>query len=95
MRILIALAAALMVTGTTTAQAAAPAVLAAPNINVRIIHRLPGLVRIASVGEIRWPSGRGCAAALDLPQQWCRRPVSSRAQPVRIDVGRRLPGYAG
>jgi aminopeptidase S len=34
MRILIALAAALMVTGTTTAQAAAPAVLAAPNINV-------------------------------------------------------------
>ncbi|MGW4209885.1 M28 family metallopeptidase [Lentzea sp. NPDC004789] len=34
MRILIALTAALMVTGTTTAQAAAPAVLAAPNINV-------------------------------------------------------------
>lgn len=34
MRILIALAAALMVTGTTAAQAAAPAVLAAPNINV-------------------------------------------------------------
>lgn len=34
MRILIALAAALMVTGATTAQAAAPAALAAPNINV-------------------------------------------------------------
>ncbi|MDT7790340.1 MAG: aminopeptidase [Pseudonocardiales bacterium] len=34
MRILIALAAALMVTGTTAAQAAAPAVAAAPNINV-------------------------------------------------------------
>ncbi|MCP2251005.1 M28 family metallopeptidase [Lentzea aerocolonigenes] len=34
MRILIALAAALMVTGTTAAQAAAPAALAAPNINV-------------------------------------------------------------
>ncbi|MFS8103037.1 M28 family metallopeptidase [Lentzea alba] len=34
MRILIALAAALMVAGTTTAQAAAPTALAAPNINV-------------------------------------------------------------
>jgi aminopeptidase S len=34
MRILIALAAALMVTGTTAAQAAAPAVLAAPDIDV-------------------------------------------------------------
>ena len=34
MRILIVLAAALMVTGATTAQAAAPAVMAAPNINV-------------------------------------------------------------
>ncbi|MFJ5988548.1 M28 family metallopeptidase [Lentzea sp. NPDC092896] len=34
MRILIALAAALMVTGTTAAQAAAPAALAAPNISV-------------------------------------------------------------
>ncbi|MCR3748530.1 M28 family metallopeptidase [Lentzea californiensis] len=34
MRILIALAAALMVTGATTAQASAPAALAAPNINV-------------------------------------------------------------
>lgn len=34
MRILIALAAALMVTGTTAAQAAAAAALAAPNINV-------------------------------------------------------------
>ncbi|WP_439660863.1 M28 family metallopeptidase [Lentzea sp. HUAS TT2] len=34
MRILIALAAALMVTGATTAQAAAPAALAAPNISV-------------------------------------------------------------
>ncbi|MFI6101613.1 M28 family metallopeptidase [Lentzea sp. NPDC051213] len=34
MRILIALAAALMVTGTTAAQAAAPAVMAAPNISV-------------------------------------------------------------
>jgi aminopeptidase S len=34
MRILIALAAALMVTGTTAAQASAPAALAAPNINV-------------------------------------------------------------
>ncbi len=34
MRILIALAAALMVAGTTSAQAAAPAVLAAPDINV-------------------------------------------------------------
>ncbi|ANZ38512.1 peptidase M28 [Lentzea guizhouensis] len=34
MRILIALAAALMVAGTTTAQASAPAVLAAPNISV-------------------------------------------------------------
>ncbi|MET9631962.1 hypothetical protein ABZX92_31310 [Lentzea sp. NPDC006480] len=34
MRILIELAAALMATRTTAAQAAAPAVLAAPNINV-------------------------------------------------------------
>jgi aminopeptidase S len=38
MRILIALAAALMVTGTTTAHAAAPAALAAPNINVATVQ---------------------------------------------------------
>jgi aminopeptidase S len=59
MRILIALAAALMVAGATTAQAAAPAVMAAPNINVANVKaHLTQLQSIASANGGNRAHGR-------------------------------------
>src|SRR3954451_3836079 len=70
MRILIALAAALMVTGTTAAQAAAPAVAAAPDIPVANVQaHLNQLQTIANNNSGNRAHGRtGFRASIDFVQ---------------------------
>ncbi|WP_211294151.1 M28 family metallopeptidase [Lentzea kentuckyensis] len=82
MRILIALAAALMVTGVTTAQAAAPAALAAPDISVTNVRaHLTQLQTIATANGGNRAHGRpGYKASVD----WVKKQLDDAGFTTRV-----------